>query len=86
MVFDRHRRMQSSPPVYRFFPNRTPGQTRALSWAALGVCSFLTIFFLKAFEHNDEKLKSYYQQLQNKNPNTHTQAQVSIVIITNPKP
>ncbi|XP_026190098.1 uncharacterized protein LOC113146563 [Cyclospora cayetanensis] len=75
MGFDRYRREDSSHPNYRFFPNRSRAQTRILSWACLGVGCFLTIFFLKTFEQNNERLKEYYQQLATKNPHATAQAQ-----------
>lgn len=36
----------------------------------------MTVFFLKAFEQNDERLKKYYDQLAAKNPHSTSQAQV----------
>lgn len=47
-----------------------------LSWAALGVGGFLTVFFLKAFEQNNERLKKYYDQLAVQNPHVSLQGQV----------
>ncbi|KAL8273993.1 hypothetical protein Esti_002082 [Eimeria stiedai] len=76
MGFDRYRREDPSRPNYRFFPNRTRAQTRILSWGILGVGAFMTVFFLKAFEVNNEKLKRYYDQLAVHNPRSPTQAQV----------
>ncbi|KAL8439190.1 hypothetical protein Efla_005441 [Eimeria flavescens] len=76
MGFDRYRREDPARPNYRFFPNRTRAQTRALSWAVLGVGCFLTVFFLKAFDQNNERLKKYYDQLAAKNPHSGAQAQV----------
>lgn len=76
MAFDRYRHQDASRPNYRFFPNRTRAQTRAISWAALGIGCFLTVFFLKAFEQNDERLTKYYNQLAAKNPQSAAQAQV----------
>lgn len=76
MGFDRYKREDFSRPNYRFFPNRTRAQTRVLSWAALGIGGFLTVFFLKAFEQNNERLRKYYDQLAVQNPHISLQGQV----------
>lgn len=76
MGFDRFRRFDSERPVYRFFPNRTKAQTRALSWVVLGGGVLVTLLFVKAFEKNDLRLREYYTRLAAEQPRPAISTQV----------